>query len=352
MITSTDPATLRRIAAECREDDRRLGEVPWEMHRTRVNLPTIARALEAAAEMAEQHEAKIGIVEFQRDSFHDCLTRARADVERLQGDNIRLTQERHERVGQLVADINTARAEIEAVKHILGAEASGETLRMAAERVELSRANRTYERDAARSEVDQLRAENKRLAALAAVSPDDIAAVVAENDRMHAAFDRALKTLHGDKPHVLSVACTWCGQHWPKLAGESYEETRRHTNAHAEICPANEIRIERDRLREQVHVLTAANRAAELRMSLAIDERNRFESAVDQLRSDSERRIDALVQDVRQAQYERDRAQGASNSTALHRCARCNAYLTSSDDASAVDAALAAHRTICPDPSP
>lgn len=61
--------------------------------------------------------------------------------------------------------------EVEAVKHILGAGFSSETLRQAAARVEVNCAERARERDAARAEADQLRARVAELERLCPAVP-------------------------------------------------------------------------------------------------------------------------------------------------------------------------------------
>lgn len=163
------------------------------------------------------------------------------------------------------------------------------------------------------AERDALRAEVERLEVLVQVHPDDIKSVVDENDRMHAAFDQAMAALRTPGAKVSSAFCTWCGQHWPRLDGESYEEARRHTMEHAESCPANDIRIERDALRAEVSRLTeelghatAADgdwrtRAltAEARLAELLDEQSRrlhdaFErrtSTMEQLTGDDARKV-------------------------------------------------------------
>ena len=115
---------------------------------------------------------------------------------------------------------------------------------------------------------DQLEAAKRevgRLELLVKVHPDDIKSIVAENDRMHAAFDQALTALRTPGMKISSAFCTWCGQHWPKLDGETYEEARRHTMEHAESCPANDIRIERDALRAELERLTVVDAAGPMR---------------------------------------------------------------------------------------
>lgn len=83
------------------------------------------------------------------------------------------------------------------------------------------------------------------------IDPDDMRSIVEENERMRKAFDEALQKLTAGQP-IHSGVCTWCGQHWPHLDGESYETFRTYTREHAEVCPANDLRIERDRLRAQL----------------------------------------------------------------------------------------------------
>ena len=106
---------------------------------------------------------------------------------------------------------------------------------------------------------DQLEAataEAGRLGALVEVSPDDIRDVIAENDRLRAGFDEVIQKLRDGRP-VRSAMCTWCGQHWPMLDGETIETFRKYTNKHAETCPAHDIRIERDEARARVADLEA-----------------------------------------------------------------------------------------------
>lgn len=146
------------------------------------------------------------------------------------------------------------------------------------------------ERDAARTEADQLRAKVDQLAAIVSISPADLRAAVdenarlqADNDRLYAAFDQSLKTLRGDKPTVHSVMCTWCGQNWPRLDGESYETARKYTNEHAERCPANYIRIERDQLRAQLAEATRQRDAHWREATEAVEQRDVYRERSQQL---------------------------------------------------------------------
>ncbi len=93
--------------------------------------------------------------------------------------------------------------------------------------------------------IRDLCAEVERLAGLVSVSPDDIASVADENDRLLKAFDELIKKLRAGQ-EVRSAMCTWCGQHWPMLDGEPIEVFRKYTNEHANQCPANGTRAERD----------------------------------------------------------------------------------------------------------
>lgn len=154
---------------------------------------------------------------------------------------------------------------------------------------------------------DQLqaaRAEVERLEVLVEVKPDDIKSVVAENDRMHAAFSQAIATLRTPGAKVSSAVCTWCGQHWPKLDGESYEMVRTYTNKHAEACPANDIRIERDALRAEIGRLGREQTTAAAVARGVIDSGN---EAFRQQRDRWTAERDALRDQLEHAIGERDR---------------------------------------------
>lgn len=88
------------------------------------------------------------------------------------------------------------------------------------------------------------------------LTPQRIQALADENDRLRKAFDETIKSLQaGGSAH--SGFCCWCQQHWPHLDGESMETFRKYTMAHAEVCPANDVRIARDAALAEVSRLTA-----------------------------------------------------------------------------------------------
>lgn len=96
--------------------------------------------------------------------------------------------------------------------------------------------------------------EVARIEALAQVSPDDVAAVVGQNDaveadnaRLREAFSQAIRSLSTDGT-VRNAFCSWCDQRWPILDGESHEVVRQYANDHAQQCTAHPLLIERDRL--------------------------------------------------------------------------------------------------------
>jgi hypothetical protein len=93
--------------------------------------------------------------------------------------------------------------------------------------------------------------------ALIDVDPADVIALASENERLLAGFNEALARLRAGQP-VRSCVCCWCGQHWPQLEGDSFETLRKYTNEHAQVCPANELRIERDKLRARCLELESA----------------------------------------------------------------------------------------------
>ena len=90
-----------------------------------------------------------------------------------------------------------------------------------------------------------LDAEVERLTKLVQVSPDDINAVVDENDRMQRAFSEAVAKLKaGGSVRVSS--CEWCGESWPKLDGCTAEEVEANARRHVYACKKHPMKAERD----------------------------------------------------------------------------------------------------------
>lgn len=96
---------------------------------------------------------------------------------------------------------------------------------------------------------------NEALYELIQINPDDLdamlannTAVEAENARLRKAFDEALRSLSAGA-HVHSAFCSWCGEHWPRLDGETFEVTKQHAHDHAKQCPEHPLRLEVERLK-------------------------------------------------------------------------------------------------------
>jgi hypothetical protein len=99
----------------------------------------------------------------------------------------------------------------------------------------------------------KLEAENAQLreyiaAAKECAEAGALTALQEENDRLRAAFQEIIDNLSAGKA-VQSGHCQWCGEVWPIVEAETFEQARQHAAAHANKCTANPIRIERDALR-------------------------------------------------------------------------------------------------------
>lgn len=110
---SADPATLRRLAAECREG---------------IGLRDVAEALEAAAEMAEQVTSRDAFAERADEHKSQVIAELQRDLDRITG--------YHRAKQEECAEIEAALKKLQSLRWDL-----------------------TTERDAARTEADQMRAQ-------------------------------------------------------------------------------------------------------------------------------------------------------------------------------------------------
>lgn len=78
-----------------------------------------------------------------------------------------------------------------------------------------------------------------------------------QNAHFRAAFqemvDKYTDPKNGFK--IQHVRCSYCAEAWPRLDGATLEDVQAQTAAHAEVCPKNMVRIERDRARDEVNKL-------------------------------------------------------------------------------------------------
>ncbi len=124
------------------------------------------------------------------------------------------------------------------------------------------RADVSDERDAAVRERDCVQ---QVLAAMKDVTPEDVVAAVAENDRLTRVMSEAINKWQADAKAVVKMSgCEWCDEMWFKLDGSTKDEIRDVALGHVEKCKANPVRIERDRLRK-------ANAAMAARLELVRD---------------------------------------------------------------------------------
>lgn len=83
--------------------------------------------------------------------------------------------------------------------------------------------------------------------------------VEAENSRLRKAFDEVLRNINTGQP-VLSALCTFCGEHWPRLDGETFDATKQHGQEHAMQCREHPLRLEIERLKAELDAVRQGDR--------------------------------------------------------------------------------------------
>jgi chromosome segregation ATPase len=122
----------------------------------------------------------------------------------------------------------------------------------------------TVERERLAARVEELEKEGERHREFISASSEcsaaiDIVALDDDNQRYRQAFNAIIKK-HQDGDHeIRSAFCSWCGESWPHLNGDTAQETKKHAQKHAMQCAQHPLRIALDSALSSVAELKREN---------------------------------------------------------------------------------------------
>lgn len=106
---------------------------------------------------------------------------------------------------------------------------------------------------------------------------DDNDRLRAENERMRQAFAEVLEKLKMGR-EILLTGCDFCGSAWPKIDGQTREQTVEASRQHAESCEANPVLQRAKAAEADIHALRGV-------LISAIDEATSFRMTLESLRA-------------------------------------------------------------------